>query len=69
MCLKIIFVLGMALIDVQLKVQLKRLRVVFIDRPDSASLIGRASIAEFNLLTVQQSTPQVDKPQVAPRTP
>ena len=59
----------MGYVDGQLKDQLKRLRVVFIDRPDTASLIGRKWIAEFNLLTIQQATPQVEKPQVAPRTP
>ena len=62
-------VLGMAYVEVRLKEQLKRLRVVFIDRPDTASLIGREWIAEFNLLTVQQATFQVDNPQVTSRTP
>ena len=62
-------VLGMGYVDVRLMDKLKRLSVVFIDRPDTASLIGREWIAEFNLLTVQQATPQVDKPQVAPQTP
>ena len=36
-----IHVLGMAYVDVRLKEKSKRLRVVFIDRPDTASLIGR----------------------------
>ena len=52
----------MGYVDVRLKDELKRLRVVFIDRPYTASLIGREWIAEFNLLTLQQATPQVDKP-------
>ena len=59
----------MAYVEVRLKEQLKRLRVVFNDRPDTASLIGREWIAEFNLFTVHQATFQVDKPKVAPRTP
>ena len=42
--------------------------MVFIDRPDTASLLGRESIAEFNLLTVQQTTTEVSKPQVAQQT-
>ena len=46
----------MAYVEIQLKEQLKRLKVVFIDRPDTASLIGREWIAKFNLLTVQQAT-------------
>ena len=62
-------VLGMAYVEVRLKEQLKRLRMVFIDRPDTASLIGRGWIEVFILFTVQQATPQVDNPQVAPRTP
>ena len=62
-------VLGMAYVEVRIKEQLKRLRVVFIDRRDTASIIGREWIAEFNFLTVQQATPQVDKPHVVPRTP
>ena len=61
----------MAYGEVRLKKQLKRLGVgvILIDRPDIASLIGRKWIAEFNLFTVQQATLQIDKPQVAPRTP
>ena len=39
--------------------------MVFIDRFDSAALIGREWIAEFNLLTIQQATHLVSKPQVA----
>ena len=42
--------------------------MVFIDTPDTASLLGREWIAEFNLLTVQQATTQVSKPQVAQQT-
>ena len=61
-------VLGIAYVDVRLKEQHKRLRVVFIDRPNNASLLGREWIAEFNLLTVQQAIPQVSKPQVAQQT-
>ena len=57
-------VLGIAYVDVRLKEHLKRLRVVFIDRPDTGFLLGREWIAEFNLLTVQQATPQVVNPQV-----
>ena len=57
-------VLGIAYVDVRLKEQHKRLRVIFIDRPDIASLFGREWIAEFNLLTVQQATFQVLKPKV-----
>ena len=34
-------VLGIAYVDVRLKEQHKRLRVIFIDRPDIASLFGR----------------------------
>ena len=56
-------VLGMAYVEVRLMEQLKRLRVGFIDRQDTASLIGREWIAKFNLFTVSQATPQVDKPQ------
>ena len=33
-------VLGIAYVDVRFKEQNKRLRVVFIDRPDTASLLG-----------------------------
>ena len=54
--------------DVRLKKQHKRIRVVFIDRPDTASLLGREWIAELNLLTVQQASSQVSKPQVAQQT-
>ena len=36
-----IIVLGMAYVEDRINKQLKRLRVVFIDRPDTASLIGR----------------------------
>ena len=61
-------VLGIAYVEVRLKEQHKRLRVVFIDRPDTAFLLGRKWIAEFNLLTVQQATTQVSKPQVAQQT-
>ena len=42
--------------------------MVFIDRTDTASLLGREWIAEFNLLTVQKATPKVSKPQVAQQT-
>ena len=42
--------------------------MVFIDRLDTAYLLGREWIAEFNLLTVQQATPQLLKPQVAQQT-
>ena len=56
--------LSIAYVDVQLKEQHKRLRVVFIARPDTASLLGLEWIAEFYLLTVQQAIPQVLKPQV-----
>ena len=42
--------------------------MVFIDRPDTVSLLDREWIAEFNLLTVQQATFQVLKPQVAQQT-
>ena len=56
-------VLGIAYVDVRLKEHHKRLRVVFIDRPDTESLLGREWIAEFNLLTVQQATSQVVNPQ------
>ena len=52
-------VLGIAYVDVRLNDHHKRLRVVFIDRPDTASVLGREWIAEFNLLTVQQATPQL----------
>ena len=48
-------VVGMAYVEARLNEHLKRLRVVFIDRPDTGSLIGREWIAEFNLLTVQQA--------------
>ena len=37
--------------------------MVFLDRPDTASLLGREWIAEFNLLIVQQATTQLLKPQ------
>ena len=63
-----ITVLGIAYVDVRLQEQHKRLRVVFIDRPDTASLLGREWIAKFNLLTVQQATPQVSKSQIAQQT-
>ena len=62
-------VLGIAYVDVWHKEQHKRLRVVFIDRPDTASLLDLEWLAEFNVLTVQQATPQVSKPQVAQQTP
>ena len=52
----------------RLKEQLKRQRVVFIDRHDTASLLGREWIAKFKLLTVQQATSQVSKFQVAQQT-
>ena len=61
-------VLGIAYVDVRVKEQQKRLRVVFIDRPDTASLLGREWIAEFNLLTVQQAISKVSKYQVAQQT-
>ena len=61
-------VLGIAYVDVRLKEQHKRLRVVFIDRPDTAFLLGCEWIAKFNLLTVQQATSQVSKPLVAQQT-
>ena len=41
-------VLDKTYVEVGLKEQNKRLRVVFIDRPDTASLICREWIAEFN---------------------
>ena len=43
-------VLGVAKVEVRLSNQSKQLRVVCLDRPDSASLLGREWIAEFNLL-------------------
>ena len=52
-------VLGIAYVDVRLKEQHKQLFVVFIERRDTASLFGREWIAEFNLLTVQEATPQI----------
>ena len=44
----IIPVLGIANVDVRLSVQSKQQRVVFLDRPDTASLIGREWIAELH---------------------
>ena len=61
-------VFGIAYVEVRLKEQHKRLREVFIDRPDIAFLLGRKWIAKFNLLTVQQATPKVSKPQIAQPT-
>ena len=61
-------VFGIAYVDVRLKEQHKRLRVVFIDRHDTASLLSREWIAEFNLFMVQQATPQVSKLQIAQQT-
>ena len=46
-------VIGIAYVDVRLKEQHKHLRVVFIVIPDTAFMLGREWIAEFNLLTVQ----------------
>ena len=54
----IIPVLGIANVDVKLNGQSKQLRVVFLDRPDTASLLGREWIAEFNLLSVHMTEPQ-----------
>ena len=55
----IIPVLGIANVEVRLNGQSKQLRVVFLDRPDTAaSLIGREWIAEFHLLSVHQTEPE-----------
>lgn len=42
-------VLGMAYVDVYFQGKTKRLRVVFLQSPDSASLLGREWIAEFGI--------------------
>ena len=44
----IIPVLGIANVEVLLNSKSKQLRVVFLDRPDAASLLGREWIAEFH---------------------
>ena len=51
-------VLGVANFEVRLSNQSKQLRVGFLDRPDTASLLGREWIAEFNLLSVHQTQPE-----------
>ena len=51
-------VLGVAKVEVRLSNQSKQLRVVCLDRPDSASLLGHEWIAEFNLLSVYPTQPE-----------
>ena len=51
----VILVLGIANVEVRLNSKYKRLRVVFLDRPDTASLLGREWIAEFHHLLLQQT--------------
>ena len=51
-------VLGVSNVEVRLSDQSKQLRIVFLDRPDTASLLGREWIAEFNLLSVHQTQPE-----------
>ena len=53
-----IAVLGIANIEVRLNKQFKQLCVVFLDRPETASLLGREWIAEINLLSVHQTQPE-----------
>ena len=50
----LIRVLKIANVEVRLKDQSKQLRVVFQNRPDTASLLRREWIAEFHHLSVQQ---------------
>ena len=54
----IIPVLGIANVEVRLNGQFRQLRVVFLDRTDTASLFGREWIAEFHLLSVHQTEPE-----------
>ena len=49
---------GIANVDVRLNGQSKQLRVVFLNGPDTASLLGREWIAEFYLLSVHQTQPE-----------
>ena len=51
----IIPVLGIANVEVRLNGQFRQLRVVFLDRTDTASLLGREWTAEFHLLSVHQT--------------
>ena len=51
-------VLGIANVEVQFNGQFKQLRVVFLDRSDTAFLLGREPIAEFNFLSVHQTQPE-----------
>ena len=51
-------VLGIVNVEVRLNDQSKQLRVVFLDRPDTASLLGREWIAEFHSLSVHQTEPE-----------
>ena len=60
-----LFVLGIAYVNVSLNDQNKQLRVVFIDSPDTASLLGREWIAEFNRFKVQQTIRKVLEHQVS----
>ena len=53
-------VLGIPNVEERLNGQLKQLRVVFLDRPDTASLLGRKGIAEFNFLSVHQTQPNTN---------
>ena len=50
--------LEVANVEVRLSNQSKQLRVVFVDRPDTASVLGREWIAEFYLLSVHQTQPE-----------
>ena len=54
----IIPVLGTATVEVRLNNQSKQLRVFFLDRLDTASLLGREWIAEVHLLLVHQTQPE-----------
>ena len=51
-------VLGVSNVEIRLSNQTKQLRVVFLDRPDTASLLGREWIAEFKIISVHQTQPE-----------
>ena len=54
----VIPVLEISNVEVKLNGQCKQLRVVFLDRPVTASLLGREWIAEFYLLSVHKIEPE-----------
>ena len=58
----VIPVLGMANVLVKLNGMSKLLQVVFLDRSDTASLLGREWIAEFNLLSVHSTATSTAAP-------